>query len=249
MIDTWLYTLASVFAVSMVSLVGIFTIYMNEQRLKSAIFFLVSFSVGALIGSAFIHLLPEIVDEYGFGFDVSLYLISGILFFFIMEKFIQWRHCHIPTSRSHPHPIVYMNIVGDGLHNFMDGMVIAASYISSIPLGIATTFAVLFHEIPQEIGDFGVLLHGGFNKAKALFYNFMSALAAMIGAIAVLMIGAKTQDITIFLLPFTAGGFIYIAGSDLIPELHKESHPERSVVQLIGIIMGVLVMLAFVAFE
>ncbi|MFC1755110.1 ZIP family metal transporter [Thermoproteota archaeon] len=249
MINTWLYTIISVIIISLLSLIGIITVSVKEDRLKRILFLLVSFSVGALLGGAFIHLIPETVEKYGFGFEISMYVLLGILVFFVMEKFIHWRHCHIPTSKHHPHPFVYMNLVGDGLHNFIDGMVIAGSYLVSIPLGVATTLAVLFHEIPQEIGDFGVLIHGGFSRAKALFFNLITALTAIVGAVVVLIIGAKMQNITMFLLPFTAGGFIYIAGSDLIPELNKECEASRSVMQLIAVIFGMMVMAALLLME
>lgn len=242
MINEWAHSLISVFAVSLISLIGIFTFFIEEKRMKGALLFLVSFSTGALLGDTFIHLLPEVAGEYGFTVVVSLYILCGMLVFFILEKFLHWRHCHIPTSKQHPHPLASINLVGDGLHNFIDGMVIAGSYLVSIPLGIATTLAVVFHEIPQEIGDFGILLHAGIEKKRALFFNFLSASAAFAGALLALAIGTAVKDFNLFILPFTAGGFIYIAGSDLIPELHKEVAPLKSLIQLISLVFGILVM-------
>lgn len=247
--NAWIYSIISVIIVSLISLIGILTLTVNEKRLTKILLFLISFSAGALLGDAFIHLLPETVEKYGFSLNVSLYFLSGILIFFILEKFIQWRHCHIPTSEKHPHPYAFMNLIGDGMHNLLDGMVIAGSYLASIPLGIATTVAVIFHEIPQEIGDFSVLLHGGFSKAKALFFNFLSALTAIIGAVIVLLIGINIDNFLIFILPFTAGGFVYIASSDLIPELHKETDIKKSTLQLFGIILGIAVMVALLFIE
>src|SRR3989338_2532566 len=183
MIGEWIYSLVSVLIISLISFIGIFTFFIKEKTLKQALLILISFSTGALLGDTFIHLLPEVVSEYGFSIIVSLYILCGMLLFFILEKFLHWRHCHIPTSKQHPHPLAMINLVGDGLHNFIDGMVIAGSYLVSVPLGIATTLAVLFHEIPQEMGDFGVLLHAGLSKKKALFFNFLSAMAAFLGAI------------------------------------------------------------------
>jgi zinc and cadmium transporter len=142
-----------------------------------------------------------------------------------------------------------MNVVGDGFHNLIDGLVIGGSYLVSVPLGLATTLAVIFHEIPQEIGDFGILLHAGFNKAKALLLNFVSALAAFLGAVVALAIGSRVAGFSEFLIPFTAGGFIYIAGSDLIPELHKEVKPSRSFFQFVALLLGLLLMLAFTFLE
>ncbi len=239
----YLYSFGSVFLVSLISFVGLFTFAIREHVLEKILLFLVSFSAGALFGDAFIHLLPEAVKTFGFSVSVSLSLLGGIIVFFVLEKFIHWRHCHIPTSEKHPHPVAFMNLVGDGVHNLIDGLVIAGSYMASIPIGIATTIAVVLHEIPQEMGDFGVLLHAGFSKKKALFFNFLSALMAVFGAAIALVIGDSIADTTSFLVPFAAGGFIYIAGSDLIPELHKETDPKKSAMQLVAFVAGIGVML------
>jgi len=174
-------------------------------------------------------------------------VILGILVFFILEKLIHWRHCHIPTSKGHPHPLAFMNIIGDGAHNFIDGLVIGGAYLVSVPVGIAATIAVILHEIPQEIGDFGVLVYAGFSKLKALFFNFLSALTAVLGVIVSLTIGTRIGNYTLFLLPFAAGGFIYIAGSDLIPELHKESLLSKSLMQFFFLVLGIIAMLLLTA--
>ncbi len=245
-INIWFYTIVSVFIVSLISLVGVFSLSIKIEKLKKILFILVSFAAGSLIGGAMIHLLPEAVDKLGFGLNVSLYFILGLLLFFILEKFVHWRHCHIPTSKRHPHPLAYTNMIGDTFHNFIDGLVIGASYIVSIPLGIATTVAVILHEIPQEIGDFGVMIHGGFSRTKALAFNFLSALTAVLGAIAILIAGPWLKDYVVFLLPITAGGFIYIASSDLIPEMQKEVDPRKSFIQLISLALGIAFMLVLV---
>ncbi len=239
----WIYSLTSVFFVSLLSFVGVLFIAIKEEKLKKILLFLVSFAAGGLLGDSFIHLLPEAIKESGFTLGVSLAVLVGLLLFFVLEKFICWRHCHIPTSKSHPHPVVFMNLIGDGFHNFIDGAVISASFLTTIPLGIATTLAVVLHEIPQEIGDFGVLLHGGLSKTKALIFNFASALTAVVGAILVLILGERIVGVSQLLIPFTAGGFIYIAGSDLIPELHKETNLAKSFLQMVGLILGIGVML------
>ena len=241
--DPWMYSLISVFFVSLLSFVGVLFIAVKEEKLKKILLFLVSFAAGGLLGDSFIHLLPEAIKESGFTLGVSLAVLVGLLLFFVLEKFICWRHCHIPTSKSHPHPVVFMNLIGDGFHNFIDGAVISASFLTTIPLGIATTLAVVLHEIPQEIGDFGVLLHGGLSKNKALIFNFASALAAVGGAILVLILGERIVGVSQLLIPFTAGGFIYIAGSDLIPELHKETNLAKSLIQMVGLILGIGIML------
>ena len=243
--NAWLYSLASVFIVSVISLVGVITLSINVEKLRKLLIYLVSFAAGALLGDAFIHLLPEAVKETGFEVVISLYVLIGIGFSFLIEKVVHWHHFHYPLEEGHVHPFAIMNLVGDLVHNFMDGLIIAASYLVSIPVGIATTIAVILHEIPQEISDFGVLLLGGFTKARALFYNFLTALTAVLGAVVVLIIGSSVENITTFLVPFTAGSFIYIAGSDLIPELHKGKFDwKSSLMQFAAIVLGVLVMYA-----
>lgn len=245
----WYYTLISVLIVSLVSLVGILTLSIKTNKLKNILIYFVSFSVGALLGDAFIHLLPEAVGTAGFGLDISLYVMAGIAFSFVVEKVIQWRHCHAQNAKEHVHPFAMMNLFGDAIHNLIDGMVIGAGYLASIPVGIATTLAVVFHEIPQEIGDFGVMLHAGFSKKKALFFNFLVSLTSILGAFASLLLSSYLRDITIFLIPFAAGGFIYIAGADLIPELHKEVNIKKSMLQFSSFVLGVLVMLALLLLD
>ena len=199
---------------------------------------LLGFSCGALIGGAFIHLLPESLEEMGQAYQAVLYYtIVGIIVFFIMEKFLYWRHCH--EEKCPIHTFVYLNLIGDGVHNFIDGMIIAGSFIISYSIGIATTFAVIFHEIPQEIGDFGVLVYGGLTKAKALAYNFVSALTAVAGSLVTYYLASYIQGMDTFLVPFAAGGFIYIAATDLMPELHKRSQAKESLIQLLALLTGI----------
>lgn len=241
--QVYLYSFGSVFLVSLISFVGLFTFAIREHVLEKILLFLVSFSAGALFGDAFIHLLPEAARDFGFGTGVSVSLLGGIIIFFIMEKFIHWRHCHVPTSEHHPHPVAFMNLVGDGVHHFIDGLLIGGSYLASIPLGIATTTAVVFHEIPQRMGDFGVLIHAGYSKKKALLFDFLYSLTAILGALSALVLGEGAKSFLPFIIPFAAGGFIYIAGSDLIPELHKETDPKKSAAQLVAFVAGIGVML------
>lgn len=243
------YIFLSVFIVSIISLIGILTIAINKERLKNILIYFISFSAGALFGDTFIHLLPEAVKEGGFTLATSLYVLSGIIVSFIIEKIICWRHCHLPITESHVHRYAYMNIFGDIVHNFIDGLIIGAAYIASIPVGVATTIAVILHEIPQEIGDFGVLLHGGFTRGKALFYNFVTALTAVLGAVLALVLTNYMNNANLFLLPFAAGSFIYIAGADLIPELHKETRVKKSAVQITFLILGVLIMFSLTLLE
>ncbi len=246
----WVWILLSVIGVSLVSLVGMFTLSMNEKRLKQSLVFLVAFAAGALLGDALIHLLPDAVEEMGFGLNVSLAVIAGVLVMFVVEKIIHWRHCHYPDeSKDHKHPFVWVNLVGDAVHNFLDGIIIAASYAISIPTGIATTLAVVFHEIPQEIGDFAILVQGGFKPKEALRLNLITALSAVVGAGLVILLGKVTNDFSIWLVPFAAGNFIYIAGADLIPELHKEVNWKKSALQLLCFIAGIGVMILLLSLE
>jgi len=240
-LTTWLIALSSVFLVSLISLVGVLTIPWSDKRLKGAIPLMVSFAAGALFGDCFIHILPEAFDELP-SIYVSALTLSGVVLFFALENFVSWRHCHVPTSEEHVHPLAVMNIVGDGLHNLMDGLVIGASYLMGMPLGISTTIAVILHEIPQEIGDFGVLMHAGLPLKKALLYNFMSALVAVVGGAVSLLIGPIAQSYASAMLPIAAGGFVYIAGSDLLPELSHECDPRQSIAQFLSIILGMAVM-------
>jgi len=249
MLDVLLYTIISILVVSLISLVGISLLSLKAAKLEKIIVYMISFSAGALLGDAFIHLIPEAVEENGFSIFVSISVLSGIAFSFVAEKIIHWRHCHHPTTSSHPHHLTKMNLVGEGVHNFIDGIIIATSYLISIPVGIATTIAVILHEIPQEISDFGVLVYGGYTRTKALLANFLISLTALLGAIITILIGTRTENILIFLIPFAAGNFIYIAGSDLIPELHKETKLKVSLAQLILFILGILVMLLLVFLE
>src|SRR3989344_5473638 len=178
----WLYALASVAIVSIISLIGALALSLKEERLRNVLIYLVGFSAGALFGDAFFHLLPEAAEERGFTIQVSAAVLGGIMLFFIVEKVVHWRHCHLPITKEHVHPFAFMNLIGDAVHNFLDGIIIGVSYLASIPVGIATTIAVVLHEIPQEISDIGVLIHGGFSRGKALWFNFLTSLAAVAGA-------------------------------------------------------------------
>jgi len=245
----WIYSVVSVFLISLVSLIGVLALSLNRDRLAKLTLFLVSLAVGGLFGDAFIHLLPESFQELGTNLSVSLYVISGILIFFVLEKFLRWRHCHIPTSEEHMHPLATINLVGDAVHNLIDGMLVGASYMVSLPIGIATTLAVIMHEIPQEVGDFGVLIHAGLSVKKALALNFLSALTAMLGVILAIVLGSEIEGFSLSLLPIAAGGFLYIAGSDLIPELHHEVKVLRSLLQFVMILLGVGVMALLIFLE
>jgi zinc and cadmium transporter len=240
---------ASVLVVSLISLIGVFTLALNAGRLQKILFYLVSFSAGALLGDVFLHLVPALAESSGLTLNISIFILTGIILFFILEKFICWRHCHIPTSKKHTHSLAAVNLVGDGLHNFIDGLIIAASYAISLPLGLVTTVAIIAHEIPQEIGDFGVLLYAGVARGKAVFYNFLSALLAFAGAGAGVIFADKFADFSDIITALTIGGFIYIATADLIPELKKENELAQSIKQLLGISLGIALMAVLLFLE
>lgn len=233
------WILASTFLVSIISLVGIVTLAIRDELLHKIIFCFIGFSAGALIGSAFLHILPESLEKTG-SLTVFSYLILGLTLFFLLERYFHWRHCH--DKDCHVHAFTYLNLFGEALHNFIDGIAIAASFVISIKLGIATTLAIILHEIPKELGNFGVLIYGGFSRWRALFYNFISALAAVIGALLGYFIADSIHGFTNFIMPLTAGGFIYIAASDLIPEIHKETNQTKATLAFIAFLFGVIFM-------
>ena len=247
MSQIWLYTLGSVALVSGMSLVGILTLGLNNDRLKSILFYLISFSAGALLGDVFIHVIPEMA-EIGFGAREGIYFIIGILIFFVLERFILWHHSH-DDHEEKIHSVVYLTMAGDSLHNFIDGIVIAASFLVSPVLGMASTLAVIFHEIPQEIGQYAILIHGGWSRGKALWYNFLSALTSVLGAVVVLLFAKNLEGPPVFLLAFAGASFVYIAMSDLIPELHKEVGLKRSINQFIWFIIGIGLMATLLYLE
>ncbi|VVB81004.1 Zinc transporter ZupT [uncultured archaeon] len=234
------YILISVLIVSLVAFVGVLTLFLKPKILEKILFSLVSFAAGALLAAAFLDLLPEALEKNGG--PVLVYALVGVVVFYIIETFFFWYHCHYGHHHHHHHhmsSIAFLNLFGDGVHNFVDGMIIAAAYLASIPVGIAATVAVILHEIPQEIGDFGILIYGGLSRKKALFFNFICACTAFLGALAVYFFSMRIENISAILVPFAAGGFIYIASADLLPELHKERNLKKALIQLIFFLFGI----------
>lgn len=227
--------------ISAISLIGAITFFINKKTVSKLALYLVAFSTGALLGGAFFHLLPEAV-EISSGITPYIYLIAGVSIFFIFEHYLKWHHCR-ENNICKEKTFTYMSLMGDGIHNFIDGLIIVSAFFININVGIATAIAIAAHELPQELGDFGVLIHGGFSRKKALFWNFISSLAAVIGTFIGYILINSFSNMTSFLLPFAAGGFIYIAMSDLIPELHKESKTSISVFNFILFLIGVIFML------
>jgi zinc and cadmium transporter len=231
--------LVATFVVSLISFVGVICLALKENILNKILLVLIGLSAGALMGGAFLHLLPEAVEKQS-GLDVYLFVLVGFILFFLIEKVLHWRHCH--KGECDVHTFQYMNLVGDSIHNFIDGLIMAASFVVSFPLGITTTIAIATHEIPQEIGDFGVLLYGGFSKKRAITLNFVVALTAVIGGVVGYFVSNRIDNIVLFILPFAAGGFIYIAATDLVPEIRKELNMKKYMATLLVFICGILMM-------
>lgn len=257
----WALALLSVFAISLVSLVGVSALALGRERLERAVFLLVAFAVGAMFGGAVLHLIPESYAALGPGPLPGLLVLAGVGAFFVLERFLHWHHAHdLPDvdggGQAHGHAhghshggdspghVAAMSLAGNVAHNFVDGAIVAASYLVSVETGVVTTLAVVLHEIPQEIGNFGVLVYGGYTPRRALGVNFASGLVGLLGAALTLVAGQAVDGLADVVLPVTAGAFLYIAGSDLIPELNRRhSHPAvKSVWQLVMMALGVAVM-------
>ena len=233
-----LQILIAVIIVSLISILGIF-IFLKQKILNKILFFFVSFAAGTFLGVAFLDLLPEALEE-GFNESVPIFILLGILSFFVLEKFLYWHHHHTGHEHEEVHGFTYLNIIGDGVHNFLDGAIIAISFMNSTALGIVSTIAVIAHEIPQEIGDFAILLYGGFSKAKALIYNFLTALTAVVGALVTYFYSSLIESSNTYIISFVIGAFIYIASTDLIPEIQKEKDLKKSFLQFILMVFGIL---------
>lgn len=232
-------------AVSLISLIGLATFSLKDRLLHSLLFIFVSFASGAMISAAFFHILPESIAAIGAPQTLQLTVV-GMLVFFVLEKFLYWHHHHKhhhKGDKDEP-PFTYLNLMGGTIHNFVDGTVIAASFMASPATGIISTFAIISHEIPHEIGDFSLLIYGGFSRRKALIFNFISALAAMLGSLMTFFLLPLIPNITSILLPLAAGNFIYVACVDIVPEMHKERDGKKSVVQFVALLFGIALIMA-----
>ena len=255
--------LISVIIVSLLSLIGAAIFLFRDSVLQRGMFLLVSLAVGALFGDAVIHLIPEAFEQIGNGATASLYILTGIVGLFVLEKFLHWRHVHSHDTAEGHHdeevvmreqggrikPLGYLVLISDGIHNFIDGILIGASYLVSIEVGIATTLAVILHEIPHEFSDFGLLIHAGFTKGRALLMNFFSALTAILGTVVAFSLGGAQNTLIPILVAFGAGSFLYIAGSDLVPELHKTSNVRHSLLQFAAIVIGIAIMFSLLLLD
>lgn len=238
----WTFIFVAIFFISLISLIGVFSLFIAKKKLNNFLVWFVSFTAGILLGDVFLHLLPELIEEVGeFNLFISFGVLVGISTLFIIEKIVHWHHCHKGSCEHKVKPFGYMNLIGDSLHNFLDGIIIASSFLISIPVGFSTTIAVILHEIPQEIGDFGVLLRSGFSTKKALFFNFLSGLISFFGALLVFVF-AFSEEFLFFFIAFTVGNFIYISLADLVPELHKEANVLHSFGHFVLFLVGIFIM-------
>ncbi len=225
----------STVAVSLASLTGMITLAMKRERMWDIIFILVSFAAGVLLGTSFFHLLPESAFALGLENAVKFFII-GFILFYLLERIIRWRHCHEADCQIHP--VTRLALIGDSIHNFIDGVAIAIAYVVDVNLGIMTTIAVVAHEIPQELGDFGVLVFGGYTVRRALLFNFLTAITAIFGALLGYFLIAERY--LPYIIAFAGGNFTYISTSDLIPELHRETDLGKSIVSFIIFLSGLV---------
>jgi len=240
MSNEFLNILFSTLIISSGSLVGIVTVAFNQKFLSKILLSLVSLSAATMLSAALLHLLPESIETLGDTLPFQISLFSFIAFF-ILERFLHWRHCHDKDHLT-KHTIGTMNLVGDAVHNFLDGVLIAASFVSGSGIGIVSTLAIALHEIPQEIGDFGVLLHSGFSRKKALFYNVLVSLTAVLGGILGYYASHYMAQVASYLVPVAAGGFLYISASDLVPELKHERSTKKTISMILTFLLGVFLM-------
>lgn len=248
----WFNALVAAALVVLVSLSGAAVLWVREATLRIMVPLLVAMAVGVLLGDAFLHLIPEATKQLGSIAAVGVYTMGGFVLFFAIEKGVRWQHrhdIHTPDSTGTIQPMARMNLVGDAVHNFMDGILIAGSFAVDPVLGWATTAAIVMHEIPQELGDIGALLCGGYTPRRAVLLNFVCALAVIPGVVATLLLGQVFENLQLYLLPIAAGGFIYIAASDFLPALHRGESLQASTAQVGVVSLGMLVMYGVVVFE
>lgn len=234
--EALLFTIIANGLLSIGSYILLSLVPLSDKHVGKVILFLMSLSGGVLLGTAFIHLLPEAAQYLAPDVLFPTVLVSFLLFY-VIEKLIHWRHCHDMECRIHT--FGYMNLVGDAVHNIIDGIIIGATFVQSIPLGITSAVTILLHELPKEVSDFGVLLYAGFTRKKALFFNFLVGLGAVVGGVIGYFLAENVRWFVGYLLPFAAGGFLYIAASDLIPEMRKETARKKSALSFGVLLLGV----------
>ena len=222
-------------AMSAIALVGGITILVRPQTLERLLLPLVAFAAGSLIGGALFHMIPAAVQEMGNGAGVYVWITAGFVLFLALEQFLHWHHSH-HQAPGRPQPLTYLILIADALHNFIGGLFVAASFLVDVRLGIITWLAAAAHEVPQELGDFAILVYGGWSKTRALLYNFLSALTFLVGAL--VAYAASAQMEVTFLIPFAAGNFLYIGAADLIPEIKVGHDVKTNLVHFFAFVVG-----------
>jgi len=231
---------------SAIALIGSVTLVFREETLKKLLLPLVALASGTLLGGAFFHMIPAAVDKLGNHLSIYVWILIGFAMFLGLEQFLHWHHCH--RAPSEHRPLTYLILIADGVHNFIGGLAVAGAFLIDIRVGISAWIAAAAHEVPQELGDFGILVHGGWKKWTALLYNFLSALTFLLGGL-VAYGASRAIDVT-FLLPLAAGNFIYIASADLIPEIKHGESARLNVVHFLSFMFGaVLLLMVRIVFE
>lgn len=244
---TLLFIFLANFLVSLVSLVSFGLLLINHKRLLSLLLSLVAFAAGALLGDAFVHILPESFTILGV-MPTFLMALIGFSTFFLLEKFLHWHHCPEVNCEENDFaqqplkPLAKLSLISDGAHNFFDGLAIGASFIVNPSLGWITTLGILIHEVPQEIGDNAILIYSGLQKKKVILYSYLISLTSVLGSLLAYFLGAKLMNLNNYILPFVAGSFIYLAASDLIPELKEEKHFGHFILEFFSFLLGILIM-------
>ncbi|MHA1805817.1 MAG: ZIP family metal transporter [Promethearchaeota archaeon] len=264
-----------IFFIGCFSLIGLFMISLKEKTLDNILFILVAFATGTILATALFDLIPESIQHLeelnleGANFSETLpfgIIIFGFVVFFILERFIYWFHGHAHQKESeyvcyenlstggemmfpkekNIKSVAILNLLGDALHNFLDGIIIMVAFFNGLVNGIIVVLAVLFHELPQEIGDFGILLYGGFSRRNALFYNFMSAMVALLGGLISFILSNIIEVFNSLILAFSGGGFLYIASAELMPEIIKQKNLKKSIIQALIFLVGILLIISLV---
>jgi zinc and cadmium transporter len=240
-VTTFAWIVLSGILMSVIALVGSVTLLLRPETLRRMLRPLVAFAAGTLLGGALLHMLPTAVEEAGPCPDVFLAVLGGFALFFAVEQFLHWHRSHRGTADG-PRPLTYLILIGDALHNLIGGLGVAAAFIADTRAGIGAWLAAAAHEVPQELGDFGVLVHGGWPRGRALLFNALSALTFLIGSL-LAYLASFQFDVTL-LLPFAAGNFLYIAASDLIPEVKRGVSPGANLVNFAALSAGIMVLYA-----
>ena len=233
------WILLSGLLMSAIALVGSVTLVLSSETLQKITLPLVAFAAGSLIGGAFLHMIPEGLARGGGGQGFFLWVVAGFAVFFALEQLLHWRHCHRSVADTR-RPLTYLILVGDGLHNYIGGLAVAGTFLVDIRLGITTWLAAAAHEVPQELGDFAVLIHGGWDKRRALLFNVLSALTFLAGGLTAYFVSFHVD--VAFLVPFAAGNFIYIGASDLVPEVNRHEKLANNVIHFLAFCSGLALM-------